>query len=368
MLTTPTRFAGLLAGGLWLAGCASAESAQPRERQGFEQPGAVATTFAPAAGAAEDGPSAVDSTPSADATGDTGEVATGAIPIAPSANPAPAQGVPEAPMPMLQSPAIPPGDGFFNGTQCFPRCTSAATDVDAAGQTDGYGFENGVSCIVVDSAPAQSSVPCIPALVDPAAQPEPTPPATSGNCPEQLVCPVVDGQTIRCGCGLIIGFGDRKQEIAATGGDQRFLASAMMETITMTADYPFGDVNPGPDGRTGTADDIPKTGGAANFGIAKQNWTMIRQCHPAYAGLNDGAYQRGAELNSNLALDIQVYDECRAFFGDRWFGGHRNGTAGLNNPNTVDVRRFQASTEWVRQMLDGHLDDDVQFYVFLQAI
>jgi hypothetical protein len=314
-------------------------------------------------------------------------------------------------------PPLPSGDGFSDGLNCFPRCASNATDPDPMqdGATDGFGFENGESCIVVGSPRALSSAPCVPqppevvdipagdgffldgqcfapcvtggevdargfgfeqgrSCIQPASDAAdgtvpcvPPPPDLTNICPA-LVCPVVDGVEIECGCGTIPDFGERKLEIFAAGGDQRFLASAMIETRNMTTDYPFGDVNPGPDGMTGTGDDTPKTGGAANFGIAKQNWTMIRQCHPAYAGLNDAAFQRGAELNMSLTLDIEVYNECRAFFGDRWFAGHRNGAAGLNNSNTLDIRRFQAGTEWVRQMLDGHLEDDIQFFVVIEAI
>jgi len=304
----------------------------------------------------------------AEPVGAANEASNSALPIAPATAATPGSPADAPEEPATVPPEMPAGDGFFDGTQCFPRCTSDLTDPDVDGQIDGFGFENGVSCIVVDSEPALGAVPCVPPVSELPEDPLPAPPQTRGVCPEQLVCPSVDGQMILCGCGTIIGFGERKQEIFSAGGDQRFLASAMMETSTMTADYPFGDVNPGPDGMTGTGDDTPKTGGAANFGIAKQNWTMIRQCHPAYAGLNDAAFRRGDELNQSLELDIQVYNECRAFFGDRWFGGHRNGAAGLNQSDTLDIRRFQTATEWVRQMLEGHLDDDVQFYLFVAAI
>jgi hypothetical protein len=318
--------------------------------------------------------------------------------------------------PLPEAPALPEGDGFFTGMQCFSRCASDATDPDAQGVTDGFGFELGASCIVAGSAPALAATACVPEPVEAAEVPPgdgfllgdqcfppcivdagidargfgfeqarscilpgspasaqgiaciPPPPEVLGFCPNPLLCPVVDGRTLPCGCGLIPGFADRKQAIADAGGDRRFLASAMMETATLTAEYPFGDVFPGPDNTVGTGDDIPKTGGAANFGITKMNWTMMRQCHPAYAGLNDGDYLRGAEINTDLSLDIQVYDECRAFFGDRWFGGHRNGTPGLNNPNTPDIRAFQGAVEWIFERLPGHELDDIQFFVSIPAI
>jgi hypothetical protein len=317
---------------------------------------------------------------------------------------------------MPDAPPVPEGDGLLVDMQCFTRCASDATDVDAEGVTDGFGFEQGASCIVAGSAPALAATPCVPDPVEPPDVPPgdgfllgeqcfppcivnagideqgfgfeqerscilpgspvseqgvaciPPPPEVLGICPNPIICPVVDGRTLTCGCGIIRGFADRKEAIADAGGDRRFLASAMMETATLSTDYPFGDVFPGPDNRVGTGDDIPKTGGAANFGITKMNWTMMRQCHPAYAGLNDGDFLRGAEINTNLSLDIQVYNECRAFFGNRWFGGHRNGTPGLNNPNTPDIRAFQGAVEWILQMLPGHELDDIQFFVTIPAI
>lgn len=321
-----------------------------------------------------------------------------------------------APIPMPDAPMLPAGDGFFTGEQCFPPCASDASDVDAAGVTDGFGFELGASCVVVGSPPAIAATPCVPEPVEPAMVPAgdgfllgeqcfppcvtgvgidaqgfgfeqlrscilpgsmastqgiaciPPPPEVVGFCPNPVVCPVVDGRSLPCGCGLIRGFAERKRAIADAGGDRRFLASAMLETSTLTTEYPFGDVSPGPDNQVGTGDDIPKTGGAANFGLTKMNWTMIRQCHPPYAGLGDGDFLRGAELNDDLPLDVRVYNECRTFFGDGWFAGHRNGVAGLNNPNTADIRVFQGGVGWILEMLQGHELDDVQFFVSIEAI
>lgn len=331
-------------------------------------------------------------------------------------SPAAASGMACAPASMPDAPMLPEGDGFLIGEQCFAPCASDVTDVDAMGVRDGFGFEAGASCVVAGSDPTLTAIPCVPEPFDPAAVPPgdgfllgeqcfppcvvnagidaqgfgfeqlrscilpgspastqgiaciPPPPEVIGFCPNPVVCPVVDGRTLMCGCGLIRGFAERKQLIRDAGGDRRFLASAMMETATLSSEYPFGDVFPGADNQVGTGDDVPKTGGAANFGITKMNWTMIRQCHPPYAGLGDGDFLRGAELNTNLALDVQVYNECRAFFGDRWFGGHRNGTAGLNNPNTADIRAFQGAVEWIDEMLPGHELDDIQFFVSIPAI
>jgi hypothetical protein len=111
-----------------------------------------------------------------------------------------------------------------------------------------------------------------------------------------------------------------------------------------------------------------KTGDAFNAGLAKQNWGMIRQCHAAFSGSSD--YMQAAAMNENLTLDVQVYGECRAKFGDQWWSGHRNGAASLG-ANTHDIRVFKAAMEWIWTELqegDGHFTDDVYFWADVTAI
>lgn len=259
--------------------------------------------------------------------------------------------------------------GFLIGGTCFRGCASEATDADAAGALDGYGFENNVSCVVGNRAPALSGTPCDPFVV-----PEPVNTDENGvfirdpltGCPpaDQITCPLGLPRG-ECGCFIIPGLGARKAEVLNAAVEAGavpldFLASGSFESETYNTDYPLGDVFP--DGRQ-------KTGGAANFGITKMNWTMIRQCHPAYRGLNDGDYLRGIELNDDLLLEATVYRECREFFGDRWLAGHRNGVAGLNNPNTADIQRFVGVYEWLGEVYsDGHLTDDTRWYTNVPAI
>jgi hypothetical protein len=170
---------------------------------------------------------------------------------------------------------------------------------------------------------------------------------------------VANGVALTCRCGFRDGFAERRQVImSAPGATQYFLASAMMETATLSADYPLGDVFP---------NGMQKTGDAFNAGIAKQNWGMLRLCHPAWRGLAAGSFMTGAELNANLALDIQVYNECRQMFGDDWWSGHRLGANNLGNDGP-DVQRFRAAMDWTNTMLTGHLADDVFFYVVVPAI
>ena len=237
-----------------------------------------------------------------------------------------------------------PGDGFQLSDGCFPPCVNAA-GTDAGG----FGFEQNRACVLPGSGAAIQAVPCVPA-----------PATVIGFCPPPpIACPVANGVTLTCGCGFREGFAERKQVIMSTpGASQYFLASAMMETATLTADYPLGDVFP---------NGMLKTGDAFNGGIAKQNWGMMRRCHPAYGGLGAGDFMTGADLNANLALDIQVYNECREMFAGDWWSGHRLGANNLGN-NSPDVQRFRAAMDWTNMMLTGHLADDVFFYVVVPAI
>src|SRR5690606_6612767 len=122
-------------------------------------------------------------------------------------------------------------------------------------------------------------------------------------CPAEaeLNCPM----NADCGCTWVDGIAERKQAITAAGASIDFLASAMMETDDLTTNYPRGD---------------NKSGDAFNAGLCKQNLAMIRSCHPAIQ-----SESQAEVMNTDLALDIQVYGECRAQFGDNWYYGHRQG-------------------------------------------
>lgn len=64
------------------------------------------------------------------------------------------------------------GKGVVGGTTCFPLCANASTDPDG----DGFGFEQGASCVVAGTAQARTRLSCVPG------QPLPTtkgPPAGS---------------------------------------------------------------------------------------------------------------------------------------------------------------------------------------------
>lgn len=75
---------------------------------------------------------------------------------------------------------------------------------------------------------------------------------------------------------------------------------------------------------------ILESGDAANFGIFKQNWYMIRAACSRFSGQSASQYNNGAALNSDLNADIECRHASQNYYGyDRWFAGHRNGQSGI---------------------------------------
>jgi hypothetical protein len=221
----------------------------------------------------------------------------------------------------------------FAANQCdwygttYPLCTTQST---------GWGWENSKSCVGPSSCPK--------VITSTATS------GSSGSCPTSLSCP----NGMSCGCYIVSGLGTNKKAYISAGAGQSFLASAMMETEKMTTNYTYGD---------------GKSGDAFNAGAAKQNWGMMRQCHSAWKSLGASSYNTGAALNSNRSLDVQVYNECRSYFGtQKFFAGHRNGSTGLANPNTTDINNFIAGYNWTYNMISSHQTDDVRFWVNIPAI
>lgn len=169
---------------------------------------------------------------------------------------------------------------------------------------------------------------------------------------------------MRKGSETIAGLGLRKQEILGNGGTILDLAVAMLETRDMTATYPLGDVNP--DGQL-------KTGDAANFGIFKQNWLMIRSSVPQYANATEQQYLWGTALNHNLSWDIQVLHASQTHYTlETWFAGHRGGESGLNGVwNRHDIRNYRRAVYWIRDQINGNASyrsDDTRFWVEVPAV
>ena len=169
---------------------------------------------------------------------------------------------------------------------------------------------------------------------------------------------------MRTGVETVPGLSLRKQDIRGWGGTALDLAIAMLESRNMRATYPPGDVYP-----NGTR----KTGDAANFGIFKQNWLMIRSSWPGFAQLGRADYLNGAALNGSLRLDIEVLHASQRTYGlDRvWFAGHRNGASGLGAPDTKDILAYRDAVFWIRDQLHAQssgMSNDTRFWVDVRAI
>ncbi|KAK2759079.1 hypothetical protein FQN54_003178 [Arachnomyces sp. PD_36] len=155
----------------------------------------------------------------------------------------------------------------------------------------------------------------------------------------------------------IAGLGARKQEVLAAGADTLDLAIAMLETTNMGTDYPYGD---------------DKDTDAANFGIFKQNWGMLRVCSSQFKGQTEAEWNDGAVLNEDLTADITARHECESFYGqETWFSGHRNGESGLQNPGTPDIQAYTEGVMWIQQQIDSdekYLSDDTRFWADIVPI
>ncbi|CAG8899228.1 unnamed protein product [Penicillium egyptiacum] len=177
------------------------------------------------------------------------------------------------------------------------------------------------------------------------------------------------------------GIGSRKQAILNAGGNTLDIAIAMLETKTLTTDYVYGDT---------------KTEDAANFGLFKQNWGMLRVCATRYglAGQPRSSWNNGALLNTNIYADVASRWDCQNYYGtDLWFAGHRFGSSGLENPNTEDINsmpfshtrrlilpcrrsnalciEYKSAVYWIQQQIDSnsvYKSDDTRFWVDVTAI
>ncbi|CAG5137571.1 uncharacterized protein ALTATR162_LOCUS154 [Alternaria atra] len=161
------------------------------------------------------------------------------------------------------------------------------------------------------------------------------------------------------GSYTVSGLGARKQAILNAGGNSLDLAIAMLETERMQTDYTYGD---------------NKSNDAANFGLFKQNWGMLRVCgsRAGFSGQSEGQWNNGAKLNSDIYADVASRWDCQDYYGyERWMAGHRNGATGLGNPNTDDINRYRSAIEWIQGRIDSKNDyksDDTRFWVDVTPI
>ncbi|MFF3441820.1 hypothetical protein, partial [Streptosporangium sp. NPDC002721] len=168
-----------------------------------------------------------------------------------------------------------------------------------------------------------------------------------------LSCP----SGMSCGSYSVSGLGNRKQQVLNAGGNTLDLAVAMLETDNMSTNYAYGD---------------NKSYDAANFGIFKQNWLMLRTACSRFKGQGSSSWNNGAALNSNLSADISCLHQSQSHYGiNTWFAGHRNGETGLNNPNTSDINGYKAAIYWIRDQISkssSNLSNDTRFWVQVQPI
>ncbi|KAJ2973478.1 hypothetical protein NUW58_g8925 [Xylaria curta] len=175
------------------------------------------------------------------------------------------------------------------------------------------------------------------------------------------------------------GLGTRKRAILNAGGNTLDLAIAMLETETMTTNYAYGAP------RSRTASDAEfhdnnkrvgdnKQNDAANFGLFKQNWGMLRVCagRAGFMGQSQANWNNGARLNFDVYADVAARWDCQGHYGyDLWFAGHRNGASGLANPYTPDINTYKSAVQWIQRQIDGnpsHKSDDIRFWVDVTPI
>jgi hypothetical protein len=234
------------------------------------------------------------------------------------------------------------GSGGGTASNGYPYCANgSASDPDG----DGWGWENNASCIVRGSR------------ADPSAGGGTGGGGTggggTGGGTGTSACP--SGAT--CGSYTVSGLGSRKQQVRSAGANSLDLAVAMLETETMQTNYTYGD---------------GKTGDAANFGIFKQNWLMLRSACSRFAGQSASQYNNGAVLNSNLSADITCLHASQSHYGiNTWFAGHRNGSSGLSNPNTTDINNYRNAIYWIQNQLNANsanLTNNTRFWVNVPPI
>ncbi|GAB4001790.1 hypothetical protein GCM10029992_38240 [Glycomyces albus] len=113
----------------------------------------------------------------------------------------------------------------------------------------------------------------------------------------------------------------------------------MLETDTMSTGYAYRD---------------NKTHDAANFGIFKQNWHMLRNSCSWFTGQCVNDWNNGSRLNGDLGAELYCRHATQSHYGEFvWFTARRNGESGLNNPNTSDINKCRTAVYWIKGQLEG---------------
>ncbi len=141
------------------------------------------------------------------------------------------------------------------------------------------------------------------------------------------------------------------------GGSIFDLSVAMLETDTMRTTYLYSD---------------GKSNDAANFGIFKQNWYMLRSTCSSFSGQSANQFNKGILLNTSLSSDVTCLKQSQSFYGlSTWFAGERDGQTGIHNPNTADITRYKTAVYWIQSQLTAktaNLSNDTRFWVEVPAI
>lgn len=228
----------------------------------------------------------------------------------------------------------------------------SASDPDG----DGWGWEQQASCVVRSSrADPNAGRPATATSAATSTVKTPTATSQTGSTASSATVTCPPGAS--CGAYAIAGLGSRKQQIIRAGGSVLDLAVAMLESDPMQATYAYGDY---------------KSGDAANFGIFKQNWQMIRTACSQFSGQNAGQWNNGAALNSHLSADVACLHQSQHHYSlTLWFAGHRNGASGLAKPSTPDINAYKKAVYWIRDQLNrnpANLSNNTRFWVNVPAI
>ena len=179
-----------------------------------------------------------------------------------------------------------------------------------------------------------------------------------------------------------------KAAIRKAGGGTLARAVAMLEDRSLEARYPFGDI--APDGRSKLLDPD-----AANFGIYKMNWGMIRRC-PWASGQTGGFLTTairnmlGMRINKDPGLATRILLEAWTIWdlaepaegieGNFW-AGHRGGQRGLEGRPCVPaglpgggwegILEYYSAVQAIKRACDldpAVWSSRVRYYIFVPPI
>ncbi|KAI9653127.1 MAG: hypothetical protein M1831_006211 [Alyxoria varia] len=160
---------------------------------------------------------------------------------------------------------------------------------------------------------------------------------------------VKNGEPYNCGCSA------RKQELVGKGANAKDIAIGLLEMGSLLdASYTYGD---------------GKSSDAANFGLFKNNWFMIRTACSQFSGQSAEDYNNGAVLNDDDAAAIKCQHEQMDKYGDAWMAGQRYGPSGITDPNNQVVQDYKQGLAYIQGYIEeGHLTDDQATWAEVQAI